>query len=56
MQALKYFVVALAALAIVSTSAFATPVTNAVPDTTCTFGLLGCAVAGLTGFRIWLKK
>jgi len=56
MKLLKYSIVAVAMLAVLSTSAFATPATNGVPDTSSTMGLLGCAFAGLAGMRAWLKK
>ncbi len=51
---MKHLLFAVGALAILSTSAFATPVH--VPDSASTVGLLGCAFAGLAGLRVWLKK
>jgi hypothetical protein len=56
MKLIKFSLVAIAALAIVSTSAFAVPVTQNVPDNASTMGLLGVAFAGLAGMRGWLKK
>jgi hypothetical protein len=56
MKVVKYFLVAVATLAILSTTTQAAPVGNGVPDTTSTLGLLGCAFAGLAGLRAWLNK
>jgi len=54
MKMSKYLVVAVALLAVLSTTAMAS--TDRVPDTASTMGLLGCAFAGLAGLRAWLKK
>ena len=54
MKLAKYSLVAIAALAVLSCSAYAN--VDRVPDSASTLGLLGCAFAGVAGLRAWLNK